>query len=151
MRMFSIVYYLSSVRNNIAFHSSDCGQRLKDPLGYIQSPGYPRAYPAGKDCVWQINAPSGFRIKIQFHVFHFREVDSSRGCLDFLEMREGDQPLSKFTGRYCGRNNPGVRVLRTDKLRLSLHSDEVQSARPPGFRMRYQFVGRLTAHALDLT
>lgn len=131
-------------------YSADCSRQLENPQGYVQSPGYPRAYPAGKDCVWQINAPSGFRIKVQFSEFHLREVDSSRGCLDFLEMREGNLPLSKFTGRYCGRNNPGEMVLPSNRLRLSFHSQEGHSDRPAGFRVRYQFIGRLNFVMLQM-
>ena len=40
--------------------SQECGARLTDPVGFIQSPNYPSPYPNNYQCSWIIGAgPTG--------------------------------------------------------------------------------------------
>ena len=41
-----------------------CGGELGEFTGYIESPNYPGNYPAGVECVWNINPPPKRKILI---------------------------------------------------------------------------------------
>lgn len=46
-----------------------CGGLLSKLNGTITSPGWPREYPPNKNCVWQVVAPTQYRISVQFEFF----------------------------------------------------------------------------------
>jgi hypothetical protein len=46
--------------------SSYCGGRVEaDSPGYLTSPGYPKYYLGGRECVWSLQAAAGQTISIQ--------------------------------------------------------------------------------------
>ena len=115
---------------------TDCSAKLTALEDSIQSPGYPGKFPPDINCVWHITVPDGYNINLTFTDFEFSDVDSRQGCLDYLEIRESDEPLSTFVGRYCGRSSPGSVWAARTTLRVSMHSGtEVQRA-----------LGRFSAH-----
>lgn len=124
-----------------SFSVTDCSQRLTDPHGLVQSPDYPRSFDPDLNCVWQISAPEGYRIKLTFSDFVFHDVDSRRGCLDYLELREGDRPLAKFIGRYCGNDSPGE-IISSNNLRISMHSEPSPRPVKGRFQAHYVAVGK---------
>lgn len=52
-----------------------CGGFITKLNGTITSPGWPKEYPTNKNCVWQVVAPSQYRISLQFEVFELEGND----------------------------------------------------------------------------
>lgn len=49
--------------------SAACGGLLTKLNGTITTPGWPKEYPPNKNCVWQVVAPTQYRISMQFEAF----------------------------------------------------------------------------------
>jgi len=62
-----------------------CGGELGEFTGYIESPNYPGNYPAGVECVWNINPPPKRKILI---VVPESFLPSEDECGDVLVMRK---------------------------------------------------------------
>lgn len=56
-----------------------CGGLLSKLNGTISTPGWPKEYPPNKNCVWQVVAPTQYRISMQFEAFELEgnEVSAS--------------------------------------------------------------------------
>lgn len=52
-----------------------CGGFITKLNGTITSPGWPKDYPINKNCVWQVVAPTQYRISLQFEVFELEGND----------------------------------------------------------------------------
>lgn len=52
-----------------------CGGFLTKLNGTITSPGWPKEYPTNKNCVWQVVAPTQYRISLQFEAFELEGND----------------------------------------------------------------------------
>lgn len=65
-------------------------------------------------------------IEINFKFFMLRENDDQEGCLDYLEIHEGDGKTERYIGRFCGGNNPGVINSKLNRVKLHFHSAEVK-------------------------
>lgn len=52
-----------------------CGGFITKLNGTISSPGWPKEYPTNKNCVWQVVAPTQYRISLQFEVFELEGND----------------------------------------------------------------------------
>lgn len=119
----------------------DCKYVITQMNGSISSPSYPTTYRENIDCVWQISAPKGFRIHITFDDFDLREVDEEKGCLDYLEIREGTKVSSKFLSLNCGRNFPDDISTNSNNLRIFMHATSGTARRGQGFKARYRMEG----------
>lgn len=62
-----------------------CGGELGEFTGYIESPNYPGNYPAGVECVWNINPPPKRKILIVVPEIFLPSEDE---CGDVLVMRK---------------------------------------------------------------
>lgn len=58
-----------------------CGGFITKLNGSITSPGWPREYPPNKNCIWQLVAPTQYRITLLFDVFETEGNDVSTGVL----------------------------------------------------------------------
>uniref|UniRef100_A0A2I3RPZ3 Metalloendopeptidase n=1 Tax=Pan troglodytes TaxID=9598 RepID=A0A2I3RPZ3_PANTR len=58
-----------------------CGGFLTKLNGSITSPGWPKEYPPNKNCIWQLVAPTQYRISLQFDFFETEgnDVSAHRG------------------------------------------------------------------------
>lgn len=54
-----------------------CGGFITKLNGSITSPGWPREYPPNKNCIWQLVAPTQYRITLLFDVFETEGNDVS--------------------------------------------------------------------------
>lgn len=54
-----------------------CGGFLTKLNGSITSPGWPKEYPPNKNCIWQLVAPTQYRISLQFDFFETEGNDVS--------------------------------------------------------------------------
>ena len=107
------------------------------------TPNFPKRYSPDTDCVWQISVPTGYRIKIKFNTFRIRDVDNKKGCLDYVDLRDGNSPYSTFFGRFCGGNNPGTVISSSKSLRIIFHSSTSHAEKSAvGFNASYEAVGK---------
>lgn len=61
----------------VFFCPAACGGFITKLNGSITSPGWPREYPPNKNCIWQLVAPTQYRITLLFDVFETEGNDVS--------------------------------------------------------------------------
>ena len=120
MRFYFTVLCYASTLTSVCI--SDCSHIRRSLRGTFSSPNFPFRYPSDTDCVWLIQVPQGYQVKLQFDRFLFRMVDNNLGCLDYIEIRDGKNPLSTFLGRFCGDNKPQEITSSGNYLRVQFHS-----------------------------
>uniref|UniRef100_A0A493SXC7 Bone morphogenetic protein 1 n=1 Tax=Anas platyrhynchos platyrhynchos TaxID=8840 RepID=A0A493SXC7_ANAPP len=105
--------------------------------GSITSPGWPKEYPPNKNCIWQLVAPTQYRISLQFDFF---ETEGNDVCkYDFVEVRSGLTADSKLHGKFCGAEKPDVITSQYNNMRIEFKSDNTVSKK--GFKAHF-FSGR---------
>uniref|UniRef100_A0A8C6JX02 Metalloendopeptidase n=1 Tax=Melopsittacus undulatus TaxID=13146 RepID=A0A8C6JX02_MELUD len=110
-----------------------CGGFITKLNGTITSPGWPKEYPTNKNCVWQVVAPTQYRISLQFEVF---ELEGNDVCkYDYVEVRSGLASDSKLHGKFCGSEKPEVITSYGNNMRLEFKSDNTVSKK--GFKVHY--------------
>uniref|UniRef100_A0AAZ3PHX6 Metalloendopeptidase n=1 Tax=Oncorhynchus tshawytscha TaxID=74940 RepID=A0AAZ3PHX6_ONCTS len=110
-----------------------CGGLLSKLNGTISTPGWPKEYPPNKNCVWQVVAPTQYRISMQFESF---ELEGNEVCkYDFVEMRSGLSSDSKLHGKYCGTEVPEVITSQYNNMRIEFKSDNTVSKK--GFKAHF--------------
>lgn len=62
-------------------YAAACGGFITKLNGSITSPGWPREYPPNKNCIWQLVAPTQYRITLLFDVFETEGNDVSTGVI----------------------------------------------------------------------
>ena len=81
---------------------SYCGGRVAVAgEGYISSPGYPRYYLGGRECVWSVVAERGQRVQLEVADLALR--DTGPRCEDSVEVREEGLSLLSLCGDLQGR------------------------------------------------
>ncbi|XP_029814296.1 bone morphogenetic protein 1, partial [Manacus vitellinus] len=114
-----------------------CGGFLTKLNGSITSPGWPKEYPPNKNCIWQLVAPTQYRISLQFDFF---ETEGNDVCkYDFVEVRSGLTADSKLHGKFCGAEKPDVITSQYNNMRIEFKSDNTVSKK--GFKAHF-FSGR---------
>ncbi|KAI4552243.1 hypothetical protein MJT46_016894 [Ovis ammon polii x Ovis aries] len=110
-----------------------CGGELGEFTGYIESPNYPGNYPAGVECVWNINPPPKRKILIVVPEIFLPSEDE---CGDVLVMRKNSSPSSITTYETCQTyERPIAFTARSRKLWINFKTSEANSAR--GFQIPY--------------
>lgn len=61
-----------------------CGGLLTKLNGTITTPGWPKEYPPNKNCVWQVIAPSQYRISVKFEFFELEGNEVSENGLEYF-------------------------------------------------------------------
>lgn len=92
-----------------------CGGELGEFTGYIESPNYPGNYPAGVECVWNINPPPKRKILIVVPEIFLPSEDE---CGDVLVMRKNCGWLQSWAREGQSKCGWGVgkRETRTGKI-----------------------------------
>uniref|UniRef100_A0A8C3WZV4 Metalloendopeptidase n=1 Tax=Catagonus wagneri TaxID=51154 RepID=A0A8C3WZV4_9CETA len=115
------------------FLVSACGGFLTKLNGSITSPGWPKEYPPNKNCIWQLVAPTQYRISLQFDFF---ETEGNDVCkYDFVEVRSGLTADSKLHGKFCGSEKPEVITSQYNNMRVEFKSDNTVSKK--GFKAHF--------------
>ncbi|XP_036884507.1 bone morphogenetic protein 1 isoform X1 [Sturnira hondurensis] len=110
-----------------------CGGFLTKLNGSITSPGWPKEYPPNKNCIWQLVAPTQYRISLQFDFF---ETEGNDVCkYDFVEVRSGLTADSKLHGKFCGSEKPEVITSQYNNMRVEFKSDNTVSKK--GFKAHF--------------
>lgn len=118
-----------------SFKTDVCSHRITKFKTKIQTPQFPIGYQPEQDCLWVIEAHRGYKIKVEFLFFSLRELDEQEGCLDYIEIHEGDGSTEKFLGRYCGSNNPGTVISNVKRMKIHFHASK---ERDLGWYMGFQ-------------
>ncbi|KAG8014676.1 Dorsal-ventral patterning tolloid-like protein 1 [Nibea albiflora] len=115
------------------FFKAACGGLLSKLNGTISTPGWPKEYPPNKNCVWQVVAPTQYRISMQFEAF---ELEGNEVCkYDYVEVRSGLSSDSKLHGKYCGTEVPDVITSQYNNMRIEFKSDNTVSKK--GFKAHF--------------
>uniref|UniRef100_A0A493SV27 Bone morphogenetic protein 1 n=1 Tax=Anas platyrhynchos platyrhynchos TaxID=8840 RepID=A0A493SV27_ANAPP len=107
-----------------------CGGFLTKLNGSITSPGWPKEYPPNKNCIWQLVAPTQYRISLQFDFFE-TEGNDQECTYDHLEVYNGKDAKAPVLGRFCGAKEPEPIVSSGNKMFLKFVSDN--SVQKKGF------------------
>ena len=75
------------------------------------------------------------QIELDFPFFSLRGLDQEQGCLDYIEVHEGDANTEKFVGRFCGNNSPKKIVSSLNQIKIHFHANRKQSL---GWYMGFQ-------------
>uniref|UniRef100_A0A4W3GN19 Metalloendopeptidase n=1 Tax=Callorhinchus milii TaxID=7868 RepID=A0A4W3GN19_CALMI len=110
-----------------------CGGLLTKLNGTITTPGWPKEYPPNKNCVWQVVAPTQYRISMQFEFFELEGNDICK--YDYVEIRSGLSSDSKLHGKFCGTEVPEVITSRYNNMRIEFKSDNTVSKK--GFKAHF--------------
>lgn len=111
-----------------------CGGKFENDNGFIMSPWYPNHYEDSKTCAYDIEAPLGKAI-----VLNFTDFDIENDCdFDSLTIYDGVNANSTLIGRYCGSRKPPVAVSTMNHMHLIFQTDS--STTGPGFKAFYSFV-----------
>uniref|UniRef100_A0A2K5ZGP3 Metalloendopeptidase n=1 Tax=Mandrillus leucophaeus TaxID=9568 RepID=A0A2K5ZGP3_MANLE len=117
----------------VNFFKAACGGFLTKLNGSITSPGWPKEYPPNKNCIWQLVAPTQYRISLQFDFF---ETEGNDVCkYDFVEVRSGLTADSKLHGKFCGSEKPEVITSQYNNMRVEFKSDNTVSKK--GFKAHF--------------
>uniref|UniRef100_A0A671T9R7 Metalloendopeptidase n=1 Tax=Sinocyclocheilus anshuiensis TaxID=1608454 RepID=A0A671T9R7_9TELE len=115
-----------------------CGGFITKLNGSITSPGWPKEYPPNKNCIWQLVAPTQYRITLLFDVF---ETEGNDVCkYDFVEVRSGLSSDSRLHGKFCGAEKPEAISSQYNNMRIEFKSDNTVSKK--GFKAQF-FSGEL--------
>ncbi|KAM6401986.1 tolloid-like protein 1 isoform 2-T2 [Pluvialis apricaria] len=115
------------------FFKAACGGLLTKLNGTITTPGWPKEYPPNKNCVWQVVAPTQYRISMKFEFF---ELEGNEVCkYDYVEIRSGLSSDSKLHGKFCGTEVPEVITSQYNNMRVEFRSDNTVSKK--GFKAHF--------------
>ncbi|XP_066922061.1 neuropilin-1a-like [Clytia hemisphaerica] len=104
-----------------AIKDEGCGKVDEIP-GFLSSPRYPFAYPNNIDCQWDIVAPAGRYISLEFTAFQLESSCSSNEgckCNDYILVKDH---VTGETIEYC-MSSPARMVSKGNKLTIKFHSD----------------------------
>ncbi|XP_050728616.1 neuropilin-2-like isoform X2 [Eriocheir sinensis] len=120
---------------------AECHYSLEGESGYLESPNFPREYPAGRECCYDINRPSSKYCGVQLTV---ESLDVGRGEEDGFCRRDWltlPSCVPERGARICGSNTTG-QVYQylfqpgASALRLVFHAGDMSEGRK-GFRVKY--------------
>lgn len=126
---------MSSKNNTIGL--PDCDRILTESSGdgFITTPLYPQDYPRKVECSYEIRAPAGRTIALEWIDF---ELENSFACLsDKVLLYDGHMDSRALLGRYCGKNLPELMISKTNILIIRFFSDSRTVSR--GFKAQYSF------------
>lgn len=112
-----------------------CGGKFEDDNGVIMSPFYPKPYDHSRNCMFDIEAPLGKAIAL-----NFTDFDIESDCeYDSLTIYDGPESVaSKMIGEYCGEEQPPPALSSLNHLHLVFKTDSSISGR--GFKANYSFI-----------
>ena len=112
----------------------------------LSSPGYPNPYPAALSCQWNITAPAGHFVKLNFSDFilqHNYQSACSNG--DYLELHDGASSSDDIIKSFCpsstiGDGSPLGTIYSTGQHMYVEFRSYMQTSNTKGFRIVYTAV-----------
>ncbi|KAJ8923869.1 hypothetical protein NQ315_010451 [Exocentrus adspersus] len=122
----------SKRQNNDSNSYIACGGSMVGPTGYIYSTNV-TTY--GSNCQWNVTVRSGKTIKVTFEELNIPH-DSSKGCNNYLMLRNGKYPDSPLlgNGKYCGTSIPQPLNTTGNHLFVKYNGPPIFK----GYRIKYQ-------------
>lgn len=119
-----------------------CGGVYTNETGILKSPQYPQPYGAHIDCMYEIIAPPGRAIMIEFLDFDLEDTDPRTCSFDVLTVQDDlvwmdNRPIAE-SHRFCGTTRPPIMVSDFNVMRMRLQSDGSVQSR--GFMANYSWV-----------
>lgn len=117
-------------------YKSICGGTFSEPSGIITSPYYPNEYPGIAECRYEICAPLGFAIELDFEDM---DIEQNSECIhDFIQIFDGHSSNDSSIGKYCGWSKPSRIVSTYNYLTITFETDRTVHGR--GFKANYTFI-----------
>jgi len=110
-----------------------CGGVFREIYGVIQSPDYPLYYPNNKKCVYDIEVPSDYTIKLTCEKFIMQGGDNCTH--DYLMVETSTQASEVYNQKFCGISSPVV-ISNSTRMTVTFKSDDL--FRYQGFSCRYR-------------
>jgi hypothetical protein len=125
----------------------NCGGVLPaNPQGQIlTSPGYPKQYPGGLECLYIIQALPGRIVSLEIQdidLFYDR---------DYILIRDGDSPMSKPIAKLTGSSKDNVKVIISTSNKLYVYFKTSLGDSKRGFSLRYTQGCKATINARNGT
>ncbi|XP_022786861.1 tolloid-like protein 2 isoform X2 [Stylophora pistillata] len=110
---------------------------LTDASGVITSPFYPRFYPNDQNCIWEIIASNGKRLKLEIE--KTMDIPNCRSCsCDYLDIQHGFDSTGNPSGKKCGPLTTNLTYYSLqDRFRVQFSSDSSSEFQHRGFRAVY--------------
>ncbi|XP_067866198.1 uncharacterized protein [Heterodontus francisci] len=108
--------------SNSSFVTLDsCGGVMRQTEGRFQTPHYPQSYPSDMDCTWEIEAPPGYLIHLDFTSLF---IEEHRTCkYDYVVVYDGKGPGKVEMGRFCGSEVPAQLQGSSNTMTITMRSD----------------------------
>ncbi|XP_065334267.1 protein tolkin [Cloeon dipterum] len=108
-----------------------CGGLYAVANGTITSPSFPAFYPGNKHCLWEIHAPTQYKITLNFTFFDLE--GNNHDCeYDNVEVQSIHlYNVARTHGVYCGSSLPEMITSETNKMRIEFSTDN--SVQKTGF------------------
>lgn len=119
-------------------YSVVCGGTYHSDNGIVTSPMYPSPYHRDRECIFEIVAPLGKAIIVDWMDFDMEGNTYPECTYDFLEVYDGVATDSASVGRYCGTITPPRIVAKMNLVTLKMVSDS--SIEGHGWKVNYTFV-----------
>lgn len=111
-----------------------CGGRFDAENSTITSPRFPNNYEDNKYCLYDIEAPLGKAI-----VLNFTDFDLENDCnFDSLTIYDGIDANSTKIGTFCGNKKPSDAISTQNHMHLIFKTDSTRTA--TGFRATYSYI-----------
>lgn len=111
----------------------NCGGTLRATAQgqILTSPGYPKQYPGGLECLYIIQAQPGRIISLEV-----QDLDLNVGR-DYVLIRDGDSPMSRGIARLTGLAKDNVKVIISTGNKLYVYFKTSLGDSQKGFNIRY--------------
>ena len=116
-----------------------CGGTLTEHEGELASPNWPNNYQPSTTCVWNLVAPKGAKIQINFLSIDLEEhiTGNCQSAYDYVHVFEGSN-VTDVDVTFCGQSDSKEIFSSNNDLIVTFRSDErVQRS---GFHALYQFI-----------
>ena len=123
-----------------SYYGLTCGnQRITQP-GLVTSRNFPSLYPAGEHCIWQVTAPAGRRVRVQFHTARVLYRYDGRCYWDWIAVHTDSD--SRPDRVACGTELQNVAITTSgNRLVVEMHTYRQQVASlQTGFNATVTFV-----------
>ncbi|XP_055681349.1 sushi, von Willebrand factor type A, EGF and pentraxin domain-containing protein 1 isoform X2 [Lutzomyia longipalpis] len=97
----------------------------------LTSPGYPKVYPGGLECLYIIQAQAGRIISLEVQDLDLNPIQ------DYVLVRDGDSPKSRPIARLTGRGADNVKVIMSTGNKLYVYFKTNLGDSRKGFSLRY--------------
>ena len=97
----------------------------------LTSPGYPKQYPGGLECLYIIQAQPGRIISLEV-----QDLDLNAGR-DYVLVRDGDSPMSRAIARLSGAQKDNEKVIISTGNKLYVYFKTSLGDSKKGFSIRY--------------